>query len=84
MEAIALDCPVLCADVYAAREQLADAAIYFNPRKTTELVDSLKLILLNPEKSNDLRVSGTIRLSELHSSEKSTDIAEVLSQLENI
>jgi len=84
LEAIALDCPVLCADVYAAREQLADAAIYFNPRKTTELVDSLKLILLNPEKSNDLRKRGRIRLSEILLSEKGTDIEKVLSQLENI
>ena len=41
IESIALNCPVLLSDVYAHREQLEDAALYFNPRDVNDISSSI-------------------------------------------
>ncbi|MCX6122123.1 MAG: glycosyltransferase family 1 protein [Ignavibacteriales bacterium] len=58
LEALALGCPVSVSDVYAMREQLSEAAIYFNPNSVSEIENSI-LSLLNDNKLRDsLRIKG--------------------------
>lgn len=42
LESMALDCPVICADAKGMKEQLGDAAIFFNPFNENELVEKIK------------------------------------------
>ncbi|MHB8772539.1 MAG: glycosyltransferase family 4 protein [Syntrophales bacterium] len=41
LEAIALGCPVATSDIYGMREQLGDAAIYFDPSSTPEIASAV-------------------------------------------
>lgn len=59
LEAMALDCPVICADYDGAKEQLGDAALFFNPQKTEELLFQMNL-LQNNELKNSLIKKGRI------------------------
>ena len=42
LESMALGCPVICADAKGMKEQLGDAAIFFNPFNENELVEKIK------------------------------------------
>ena len=39
LEAIALGCPVAVSDIYGMREQLGEAALYFNPDSVSQVMD---------------------------------------------
>jgi len=41
LEAFALGCPVVAADVEGAREQLSDAALYIDPKSPREIADAI-------------------------------------------
>ena len=45
LEAMALGCPILVSDIYGMREQLGEAAHYFNPRSVDSIYDSMRLAL---------------------------------------
>jgi glycosyltransferase involved in cell wall biosynthesis len=53
LEAAKLGCPVILSDVYAHREQMGNAAIFFNPNSKDDLVEKIKLL----KKDNLLRKS---------------------------
>ncbi len=42
LEALALGCPVGVSDIYAMREQLGDAALYFNPASVAEIAQTME------------------------------------------
>jgi glycosyltransferase involved in cell wall biosynthesis len=44
LEAMALSCPVLCADAAGMREQLGDAALYFEPTDAATLAQLIRTI----------------------------------------
>ncbi len=44
LEAFALSCPVIAANVSGAEEQLGDAAILVDPRKPEEMAEAIKLV----------------------------------------
>lgn len=44
LEALELDCPVLCTDLKGHREQLKDSAVYFNPTDTDAMVAAMNAI----------------------------------------
>lgn len=48
IESIYCNCPVLVSDIYGMREQLQDAALYFNPNDISSISQSLIEILENP------------------------------------
>ena len=45
LEAMALGCPILCTDLAGHREQLADAALYFDARDKNDLAKKMCLIV---------------------------------------
>jgi glycosyltransferase involved in cell wall biosynthesis len=44
LEANVLGCPVLVSDIYAMRDQLGDAALYFDPNSAKDMADKIRLI----------------------------------------
>lgn len=61
LEAMGLLCPVVTADVAGMREQLGDAALYFNPNKPTEIVTHVLSIQQDNILRNSLVKKGLIR-----------------------
>jgi glycosyltransferase involved in cell wall biosynthesis len=64
LEAFAIGCPVLAADVAGAREQLGEAAIFFPPTQETKLAEAI-LSLRNDETRERLVLAGHAR-AKLH------------------
>ena len=61
LEAFALGCPVIAADVAGAREQLGDAAIRVNPADELEIAQALKLLFHDKVKRESLIHRGNER-----------------------
>lgn len=61
LEAFALGCPVLAADVPGAQEQLGDAALLVEPRSPEAIADGLAKILREPRFADTLRERGRSR-----------------------
>ena len=64
LEAIALGCPVIVSDVYAAREQLGDSALYFDPKKPEEISNNVLLMLENKKLREEIIRKGFIKSSK--------------------
>ncbi|MBI5465091.1 glycosyltransferase family 4 protein [Candidatus Gottesmanbacteria bacterium] len=60
IEAMSLDCPVVCSDIPALREVYGEAATYFNPYDIDDIVQKLEEIC-----SNDLNHDIRQRLAEM-------------------
>jgi glycosyltransferase involved in cell wall biosynthesis len=61
LEAFALGCPVLAADVPGAQEQLGDAALLVDPRSPEAIADGLARIIREPRLADTLRARGRSR-----------------------
>jgi glycosyltransferase involved in cell wall biosynthesis len=66
LEAMALNCPVICANAKGMQEQLGDAALFFDSKDENDLVQKIKTLLNNNDlkkslirKGNDLSFSLT-------------------------
>jgi len=60
LEALAIGCPVVAADVPGAREQLGEAALFFPPTQETKLAEAI-LSLRNRESRERLVLAGHAR-----------------------
>ena len=49
LEAITIGCPVICSDLPGHREQLKDAALYFDPYSSEDLAEKIKSFVQNKE-----------------------------------
>ena len=58
LEAIGLGCPVFVSDVYASREQLGDAAIYFDPNDSLDLANKIRDLFNSNELRENLIFNG--------------------------
>jgi hypothetical protein len=58
LEAFALGCPVVAADVPGAFEQLGEAALLFDPLSPEDMADKIHALLAQPERRDDLRKKG--------------------------
>ena len=45
LEAMELDCPVICSDLKGHREELGDAGIFFNPEDPTDMANAMRKIV---------------------------------------
>jgi len=63
LEAFALGCPVIAADVPGAREQLGDAAIFFDPRDPGKIADAIESVYTSNELRDALVAKGRMRAS---------------------
>jgi glycosyltransferase involved in cell wall biosynthesis len=61
LEAFALGCPVVAADVPGAAEQMGDAALLFDPLDPEDIAAKIRMLLIQPEKRDDLREKGLKR-----------------------
>ena len=63
MEAFALGCPVIAADVPGAQEQMGDAALYFDPDSEAQLAARIKELHTRPDLVKSLIERGRERAS---------------------
>ncbi len=61
LEAFALGCPVVAANVPGASEQLGEAALLFDPLCPEDMAKKIHTLLTQPEKREDLREKGLKR-----------------------
>lgn len=61
LEAFALGCPVIAADVSGAREQLSDAAILVDPSEPSAISDAIRLVYESPDLRRELITKGRDR-----------------------
>jgi glycosyltransferase involved in cell wall biosynthesis len=63
LEAMSLDCPVAVSDVYGMREQLGDAALYFNPGDPNDIARVLRQLWNDAALRESLCEKGRQRIS---------------------
>lgn len=61
LEAIALGCPVIVSDVYAAREQLNDSALYFDPKDSVDICNKILQLLESKKLRENIINKGFIK-----------------------
>lgn len=61
LEAMTLGCPVAISDIFGIREQLGDAAIYFNPESIDEIKNAMKLLWTDDSLCRNLSKKGVIQ-----------------------
>lgn len=64
LEAIALGCPVAVSDIYGMREQMGDAALYFNPESVTEITQVMERLWRDDALCRDLAQRGLVRAAQ--------------------
>lgn len=84
LEAMALGCPVGVSDIYAMRDQLGDAALYFNPASVAEIAQTMERLWQDDALCQELAHRGLVRSSQrtqVHFNDRLEDIIdEVLSK----
>jgi glycosyltransferase involved in cell wall biosynthesis len=63
LEAIAAGCPVAVSDIYGMREQLGDAALYFNPASISEIKNIMRLLWTDDFLCKKLSQKGLVQSS---------------------
>ena len=61
LEAMTLGCPVAISDIFGIREQLGEAAIYFNPESIDEIKNIMKLLWTDDLLCRNLSKKGVIQ-----------------------
>jgi glycosyltransferase involved in cell wall biosynthesis len=61
LEAMAAGCPVLASTAASLPEVCGDAALYFDPRSTAELVEAIRRLVRDPALGEELRERGAAR-----------------------
>lgn len=63
LEAMTCDCPVAVSGIYAMRDQLGDAAVYFDPRSESDIAAAIDRLWNDDALCEQLRASGRARLA---------------------
>ncbi|MBI2590406.1 MAG: glycosyltransferase, partial [Candidatus Blackburnbacteria bacterium] len=58
LEAMSVDCPVVCSAIPVLREVYGDAALYFNPQSVQDIADKIEKILENKKLRTTLVEEG--------------------------
>jgi len=61
VEAMACRCPVAAADIPALRETCGEAAIFFNPRSSASIAETVLALLDDPARAEAMREAGAAR-----------------------
>lgn len=78
LEAFALGCPVLNSDFPGAREQLGNAAVYFDPCSPASIADALSQISIDVEMRSQLIVRGLRRARSWQCSDFSAGVLKAI------
>jgi glycosyltransferase involved in cell wall biosynthesis len=63
MEAMSLNCPVICSDASSIPEVVGDAAEYFDPKSIDSITVAIVGVLQSAEKRDDFIAKGVVRCS---------------------
>ena len=58
IEAFALGCPVAISNIYGMKEQVADAALLFNPNNIDEIANAIEILWTDKKKQEELIIKG--------------------------
>jgi glycosyltransferase involved in cell wall biosynthesis len=58
LEALFLNSPVVCSDVYSMKKQLGNSALYFNPSKYLDIFKKIDLLINNRNLQKKLKIEG--------------------------
>jgi len=81
LEAFALKCPVALADVYGAKEQAGDAALYFNPHSVKEIARCIKRLWIDDALCKKLIHKGTELLKERNQENFNQEFMSILNKI---
>ncbi|MFA6455570.1 MAG: glycosyltransferase family 1 protein [Bacteroidota bacterium] len=84
LEAFALGCPVVAANVAGAKEQYGDAALFFDPKNHQELADHLKRMLTDTRIHKDLIKRGKKRSKEWTNKDYVEKMISLFNEFESI
>jgi glycosyltransferase involved in cell wall biosynthesis len=84
LEAFSLMCPVICADVPGMREQLGDAAMFFNSTDEQELAQKILLFYENNEMRKKYLERGLKRSQSWMAKDYVLEIEKILNEFKNI
>lgn len=83
LEAMALGCPVAVSDIYGMREQLGNAAIYFNPLSVQEIASVIELLWNDDTLCSELSKKGLERSKNWNQNQFSISLKNVIDSLIN-
>lgn len=84
LEAFALGCPVVAADIPGASEQLGDAALRVNPANELEIAEALKTLFHDKAKREDLIRRGKERAQRFTGSDFAKGLLDLLDEFQSI
>ncbi len=58
IEAFVLGCPVAVSNIYGMKEQVADAALLFNPNNIDEIADTIEILWTDKKKRDEIIIRG--------------------------
>jgi glycosyltransferase involved in cell wall biosynthesis len=79
LEAMALGCPVAASKIYGMPEQLADAALFFDPRSIEDIAQTMKTLWNDDNLCTELSQRGaarSLRWNQSHFNQRLGDIIE--------
>lgn len=81
LEAMALGCPTIVSDKYAMREQVGDAALYFNPDLPEEIADCIKKIWYDKILRKEMIEKGYQRIKKWGKKEFEGELIKIIKGL---
>lgn len=84
LEAFALGCPVIAANVDGAEEQMKDASLLVNPADPKEIANAIKRIYSDAQLRNDLIARGKIRAAQWTSEDFVRQVFRILDEFEPV
>ena len=84
LEAMALNCPVICSDYIGAKEQLQDCALFFNPLNENEIVEQIINLQNNSQLRIDLQNRGAILASQVNTQNYLKSLIKILDEFQPI
>jgi len=84
LEAFALGCPVIAADIPGAKQELGDAAMLLNPANEFEIAEALKSVHSDSAKRESLIARGKERARRLTGSDFANGLFDLLDEFQPI
>ncbi len=84
LEAFALGCPVVAADVHGAREQLGEAALLADPGDFAAWADAMNTVASDADLRSSLIARGTARARQWTANEYVRDVLSAIEEFERV
>ncbi len=84
LEAFALECPVLAADVPGAREQLGDCAAFFDPRNPSQIAEAINALSGDADARAPMVARGKVRAAGWDGRDFVKGVFDLLDEFESV